>query len=210
MVKPVLIFGGKSFGKVAVEIFKSNQVEIFGILDDDKDLHGTEINDISILGATDDETYLKMLGDNCDAFLAFDDNRLKKSLIGLLNENYKVMPVNAIHKSATLAASAEIHYGSLINMGCCIGANAQIGNHCIVNTGALIDHESKIADYVQIGANSVINCNVTIEEGAFIGSGVTVVSGITIGKNARVGAGSVVIENVKAGSTVFGNPAKAV
>lgn len=210
MNKPVLILGGKGIGKAAIEIFKSNKVVVYGVLDDDKTIQGNEISEISVLGTTDDENYLKILGKKCDVFLAYDDTKLKKSLVRFLNEEKQVMPVNAIHGSATIAESAELHHGTLVNAKSVIGAFAKIGNHCVINSGAVIEHEVKLGDFVQIGAGSIINSGAEIGEGAFIGSGVTVVSGIKIGKNARVGAGSVVIENVKDGQTVFGNPAKSV
>lgn len=210
MDKPVIIFGGKSLGKAAIEIFKSNKVVIYGVLDDDKDLRGKEISEIPVLGNTDDENYLKLLGEKCDAFLAYDDTGLKKSFVKSLRKGRKVMPVNAIHKSAVIATSAELHHGSLINHNVTIGAFAKIGNHCVLNSGAIVDHEAVLSDFVQVGAGCIVNSNVEIEEGAFIGSGSILISGIKIGKNARVGAGSLVIENVKENQTVFGNPAKAI
>ncbi len=210
MSNPVLILGGKSLGKVAVDIFKSNNVLIYGILDDDKNLHGKQIDDVSILGSTDDTEVLKIIGKKCDAFIASDDTKLKKSLVKILTEDYKAMPVNGVHQKANVSESVILHHGCMINAGCHIGAYAEIGNHCLLNTGSIIENEAYLSDFVQVGAGSVINQGVKVGEGAFIGSGVTIISGITIGKNARVGAGSVVIENVKDGETVFGNPAKSV
>jgi serine acetyltransferase len=43
-----------------------------------------------------------------------------------------------------------------------------------------------------------------------IGSGVTIIPKRKIANDATLGAGSVVITNVKAGTTVFGNPAKKI
>jgi len=210
MDKPVIIFSGKGLGKAAIDIFQSNNVTIYGVLDDDQSMHGTSLNEVPVLGSTDDEQYLGILGKDCDAFLAFDDNSLRKSYVDNLRRNYKTMPVNAIHHSAFIASTASIHHGSLINSKVLIGAFAEVGNHCIIHSGGIIDYEVHVSDYVQIGAGSVINSGVHIDEGAFIGSGVTIVSGVKIGENARIGAGSLVIENVEKGATVFGNPAKPV
>jgi sugar O-acyltransferase (sialic acid O-acetyltransferase NeuD family) len=207
-IKPVIILGAKGLGKAALEIFKRNEVVIYGFLDDDTKLHNTEIDYVSVLGRPDDDGFLKFIGQKCDAFVANDDNRYRKSLVKMLNERRKVMPINAIHPQATLATSAEIGYGNFINQGASIGAFCKIGSHCLIHSGAIIDYDTQLADFVQVGSGSQINSGVVIEEGAFIGSGVTVVSGIKIGANARVGAGSVVIEDVKTGATVFGNPAK--
>ncbi len=210
MENPVIIFGAKGLGRVALDIFQSNGVVVYGFLDDDKALHGTEILDVSVLGNTDDDGFLKLIGKKCEAFVATDDNKLRASQVKLLLERRKVMPVNAIHSLAYIAPSAAISHGSLISAGVIINSGATVGNHCILHVNSVVEYETKIGDLVQIGTGSQIGSNVTIEEGAFIGSGVTVVAGITIGKNARVGAGSVVIENVKAGATVFGNPARPI
>jgi len=210
MENPVLIFGAKGLGRVALDIFKSNGVVVYGFLDDDKALHNTEIQDVTVLGSTDDDGFLKLIGKKCEAFVASDDNKLRRSLVEMLLDRRKTMPVNAIHGLAFIAPSASLSHGSLVSAGVIINSVASVGNHCILHTNSVVDYEATLSDFVQIGAGSHIGSGVTIEEGAFIGSGVTVVAGITIGKNARVGAGSVVIENVKAGATVFGNPAKVI
>lgn len=210
MEKPVIILGAKGIAHPALEIFNSNQVIVYGFLDEDQSVHGTEINTVPVLGHTEDDGFLKLIGKKTEAFVAVDDNKYRKFLVELLNERRKVQPINAVHHTAYIATDAGIGHGNFINAKVTIGAGSEIGNHCILNTGAIIDHKTKLGDFVQVGAGSVINAEVTIEEGAFIGSGVTVVSGVTIGKNARVGAGSVVISSVGANETVFGNPAAKI
>ncbi len=97
MENPVIIFGASGLGKVALEIFKTNHIEVYCFLDDNKQLHGTEIDTVQVMGSTEDEKFLKILGKTCEAFVATDDNRLKKSLVKTLIDTYKVMPINAIH-----------------------------------------------------------------------------------------------------------------
>lgn len=207
MEKPVIILGAKGIAHPALEIFNSNQVIVYGFLDEDASLHGTEINNIPVLGHTEDEGFLKLIGKKTEAFVAVDDSKYRKFLVDMLLENRKMQPVNAIHQRAYVSTDAAIGHGNFINANVTIGAGAEVGSHCIFHTGAIIDHQVKIQDFVQIGAGSIINAEVTIEEGAFIGSGVTIVAGVTIGKGARVGAGSVVIASVGKNETVFGNPA---
>jgi len=47
-----------------------------------------------------------------------------------------------------------------------------------------------------------------VKKGASIGSGAVILCGVTIGENAMVGAGAVVTRDVKAGTTVYGVPAR--
>ncbi len=210
MENPVLIFGAGNLGLTALDLFQRNGVVVYGLLDDNKELHNKEFGDISVLGETDDDGFLKLIGQKCEAFIAISDGRVRKRLVKLLNERRKVQPVNAIHDTAIVCATATLGHGNLIAARVVINPFAEVGQHCIIQSGAVIETQAKLADYVQIGSGSIISSGVTVEEGAFIGSGVTVVAGITIGKNARVGAGSVVVENVEASATVFGNPARKV
>jgi len=210
MEKPVLILCASDLGKAVLEIYKSNDVVVYGFLDDNKKLHNTEIEDVSVLGGTNDASYLKIIGKDCDVFIASDDNSWRANVIKSLREDRKTMPVNAIHKSANITESAVLHHGSFINQNVQVGAHTEVGNHCIIHSGAVIDFASSIGDFVQIGAGSIINSGVIIESNVFIGSGATIVSGVTIKEGARIGAGSVVISNVEKGKTVFGNPATVI
>jgi len=210
MDNPVIIFGANSLGQAAMEIFENNKIVVYGFLDDNKKLHGTELNDIPVLGNTDDDEFLKLIGKKCEGFIAEDDMKLRKGIVKLMMDRRQKMPVNAIHNLAEVAHSAHIGHGNFINSSAVIGANAKIANHCIINSNATVDYGAVLADLVQVGTGAVICSEVKVEENVFIGAGVTIVSGVTIGKNARIGAGSIVIADVPKGKTVFGNPAKEI
>lgn len=210
MEKPIIIFGAKGIAHPALEIFNSHDLVVYGFLDEDKQLHQKEINNIAVLGDPEDDGFLKLIGKKCEAFVAIDDAKYRKSIVKLLNERRKAQPVNALHKLSYISTDAGIGHGNFINAKVTIGAGAEVGNHCIFHTNVTIEHKVEIGDFVQVGAGTVINSDVKIEEGVFLGSGVTVVSGIKIGKNARIGAGSVVISDVEANQTLFGNPAQVI
>ena len=210
MKNPFIIFGANYLGRAAKEIFEANEVVVYGFLDDDKKLHQKEIDDVVVLGAMDDDGFLKLIGKKSEAFVAIDDNKLRKSIVKMLQEVRHMQPVNANHAKASVSAKAEIGYGNFIDHSAYLAPGAKIGSHCIINTKASLGVETVLGDFVQIGAGSTINHGVKIEDDVFVGSGVTIVSGLTIGKGARLGAGSVVSAPVKAGETVFGNPAQKV
>jgi sugar O-acyltransferase (sialic acid O-acetyltransferase NeuD family) len=210
MNKPIIILGAGSIGKSAMEAFISNDVVVYGFLDDKASLQGKEIGEAEVMGKTDDESYISVIGKDCDAFIAIEEVELRKNLVQMLVDEHKAMPVNAIHDQAVLATSAVIGHGNFIGAGVIIGSYTELQSHLIINPGANINHDVKLGNYVHIGAGSIINSGVQIGDEVFVGSGVTIVAGITVGSGARIGAGSVVIKNIDEGQTVFGNPAEPV
>ena len=210
MDNPVIIFGAGGLGKAALDIFNSVQITVYCFLDDDHKLHGTVINEVSVLGSTENDKFIKLIGKKCEAFIASDDNRYRRDRIGMLMESRKTMPINSIHANTVISKSAIIGHGNFINSGVILGATSEIGNHCILHSNAVIDYDVRIGNFVQIGTGSVINSGASIGNETFIGSGVTIVSGVTIGKGAKIGAGSVVIAGVTENTTVFGNPAEVI
>ncbi len=210
MENPVIIFGAGGLGAVALDIFKRNNVTVYCFLDDKEELHNTEIDDVAVLGATEDEGFTKLIGKKCEAFVALDELELRKNAVEMLHEVRKVMPVNAIHDQAVVSTMAVIGHGNLVAAGAIINARAEVGNHCLIHSRAVVEYDASMGDFVQIGAGSIIGAGASLEDNVFVGSGATIVAGVKVGKGARIGAGSVVVENVKAKETVFGNPAKKV
>ena len=210
MENPVIIFGANYIGRAAKEIFDGNDVAVFGFLDDDRAIHKTEIDDVVVLGSTDDDRHLKLIGKKCEAFIAVDDNRVRKALVKMLQDKRHVQPINAIHRQSHVSSRAVIGHGNFIDIGVSIAPGVTLGGFCVLHAKATVAVGVRIGNYVQIGSGSLINAGVTIEDEVFIGSGVTVVAGILIGKGARIGAGSVVVSAVSPGVTLFGNPAQPV
>jgi len=210
MDKPVIIFGANAIGRAAYEIFVSNDILVYCFLDDRDELINSEIDEVKVMGKTDDDGFLKYIGHKCEAFVASDDNELRKSIVEMLIKRREIMPVNAMHKNAILSSSLKIGHGNFINAGAVLGPDIVIGNHCLIHSNAVLEYGVQVGDFVQLGTGTVINSEVYIGDEVFIGSGATIISGVKIEKNARIGAGSVVISDVNEGETIFGNPAKPI
>lgn len=208
MINPVIIFGAGLSGKLALDVFASNEVVVYGFLDDDKALHQQEIGEILVLGFTEDEGFLKLIGKKCDAFVAVESRKERKFLTEMLKENRHVVPANAIHRDASISKYVQIGHGNLLASGARISSFASIGSGNLLHPNAVVEVNAKIGDNVVIGSGSVIGSDAELADGVFIGAGVTVLSGIKIGKNASVGAGSVVLTDIAANAKVFGYPAK--
>lgn len=207
--KPVVILGANDLGFAAKEIFDKNEVVTYCYLDDNEELHRKEFLEVTVQGATDDENILSVLGDECNAFVAFDE----VSLVSTYTEDLKARGVlisNAIHPDAKLSESLHFENGNFVNAGAVLNQQVKIGSGNIIHTGALLDISSELGNYCQIGQGANVGRGVKMGNEVFVGAGVTIVGGVKIGDGARIGAGSVVIKDVKEGQTVFGNPAEPV
>ena len=210
MENPVLIFGAGDLGMKALDIFKRNNVLVYGLLDDKEELQGKEIDDVTVLSHTEDTGFLKIVGSKCEAFVAIGERSVREKIVETLKEEYKAVPVNAVHDTAVISSLAAIGHGNLVGAKVVIGPRTKVGHHCILNTASVVDANVIMGDFVTVGSGAVINDRATINDGVFIGSGAIIIAGVEIGKNARIGAGSVVVENVPASATFFGNPARKV
>src|SRR5258707_3155632 len=101
MGNPVIIFGASYLGRAAKEIFEKNGVVVYGFLDDDKKLHQKEIDEATVLGATDDDGFLKLISKKCESFVAVDDNKLRQHLVKMLKEVRHVQPVKSMHSQSS-------------------------------------------------------------------------------------------------------------
>jgi UDP-2-acetamido-3-amino-2,3-dideoxy-glucuronate N-acetyltransferase len=122
----------------------------------------------------------------------------------------------------------ESRIGSFVE----IQKRARIGRRCKISSHTFICEGVEIDDEVFVG-HGVVFINdkfprattaegrlqtdddwqtipTVVKRGASIGSGATILCGVTIGENAIVGAGAVVTRDVAGGTTVVGNPARAL
>ena len=205
-----MILGAKAVGELALDAFSTNDVVVYCFLDDDAVLRGQEVHGVSVMGATDDEQFLKLLGKQCEVFVATEDVASRRSLTKLLKERYKLAPVNAIHRAASVSEYAWLGHGNLVGAGAVLGPGAHVSNHCLLGARSVVEPGAHLADFVTLGAGVLVGAGAVLEEGVFVGAGAVVAGTVSIGKNARIGAGSVVVANVPAKATVFGNPAKEI
>ncbi len=107
MDKPVIIFGVNNIGRAAKAMFESNDIVIYGFLDDDKDLAGTEVDEVSVLGRTNDDGFLKLIGKKAEAFVATPNRHL---LTLLYPSTSKIHP---FHIFLEALSTLEMHAPSL-------------------------------------------------------------------------------------------------
>ncbi|MBO4249536.1 NeuD/PglB/VioB family sugar acetyltransferase [Halomicrobium sp. IBSBa] len=194
-------------GRVVRDIVQaSDKNERLVFVDDNPELHGTEIGGIPVVGGLD---YVSNRSQT-SFHVAYGSTAGNRTDIAARIEKAGFSFFNAIHPDATISESANLGEGVAINAQSYVGPGSDVGDHVLIDSCVNISHDSALGDGVTVTPNVGIAGNVTIEAGAYVGPGAVVFKGTTIGRGAVVGGGAVVTSDVEPETEVRGIPAKSI
>lgn len=208
-MKDIVIIGAGGFGREVAwlieDINKENtEWKILGFVDDNKEIHGTEMNGYEILG---DIEWLK--SKKLNVICAIGDPITKKRTIERLKDSNNSFPV-LIHPSVIYSDRVSFGEGSIICAANIITTDIKVGNHVIINLDCTIGHDAILGDYTTVLPSVNVSGFVVTDESVSIGTGSAIIQGVKIGKNTVVGAGSVVVKDLPDNCTAVGAPAKPI
>lgn len=181
--------------------------ELFFITNE-KEKHGTEINEIPVVGDIDVLKECKD-NDNTGVFIAIGDPIARHTIYNkILKINKNINFPSIMHISSTIYDYNEIDVGTIICPNCSITTNINIGKFCIINNNTSIGHDSTISDFCTIAPNTTISGNTILNKFVDVGSGVITIPGVSIPVKSVVGAGAVVTKSFnEENSLIVGVPA---
>jgi len=206
-MKDIIIVGASGFGREVLRLIENiNDVtptwNVLGFLDDNpKALDGVEC-EYGIVSSIKEWSPKEEVWLACA--LAFPKVKLK--VVEMLKKRGAQF-ATLIHPSAVINPRSSIGEGTLITNNSSISDNARVGAFCTI-LGSGVAHDASVGDYSTLSGKCQLNGHVTVGEMVYMGCGVLVAPSVKIGDGAVVGIGSVVINKVKAGTKVFGTPAK--
>lgn len=205
----IAIIGAGSQARIIYEILSYDRnIEVVAFVDNVVRSGKEDIKGIPILG--DHSVIPGLMKDGVrGTIVAVSMNDIREAHFNKL-QGMGLELLNAIHPTASIAASVKIGHGVTIAMGAIISPGVNIADNVIVCTGAIIDHEDEIEEHVYLGAGCSLAGRVTIKKNALIGIGSVVREELTIGENTVIGAGSVVLEDVPDNVLAAGTPAKVI
>ena len=209
-MKHLLIVGARGWGREVYDIAQAciaagQNISVKGFLDDKSDALQDYPNYPPIISSLED--YIPQPD---DIFIcALGDVSYKKKYTEIILQKGGEL-ATLIHPTAILGNNAHIGYGCVVGAYANISCDTIIGNNVTFSIKAGMGHDSSIGDYSHIGGLTNISGFVSIGKCVTIQPCCNIIPHRIIEDNAIVGTGSVVIRNVKAGTTVFGNPAKVL
>jgi sugar O-acyltransferase (sialic acid O-acetyltransferase NeuD family) len=204
-MKGKVIWGCGGHGREVLWLCEQIGLPVVGFLDERRQVKGTRVNDVPVLGDISDITHLR---DDVEVICAgVGCPRLKKRFLEkTISAGFTISPA-ILHPNIRVSKSNRIGEGSIICENAILTVNIDIGRHVIINRGVNVSHDVNIGDFVTVSPGVNLAGNVIIEESAYLGIGSSVREKIRIGEASVVGGGAFVKDDVPARTLAAGVPA---
>jgi len=182
-VKPLLIIGASSFGRLVRILAEDAGHDVAGFIDD---FGGGE----DVLGQTTDLGERLLPGDY-DLTMAIGYNHLERR-IALFNQllgkgfSFPVLqhPSSYVSRKAVLGAGTMAMAGSnvdafaVIGQACVLWPHATISHDCVVGENTFISPAATLCGFAEVGASSFIGANSVIVDGSILTASTFVKAGV--------------------------------
>lgn len=196
-------------GRVVLDILhRSTDDSEIVFLDDDESLWGEEVMGHDVVGGH--EKLGELDPEQLAVIVAFAAGCSTRLDIVDRVETAGFDCFSAIDPDSTVAPSATVGNGVIVNAQSYIGPNATVDDSVVVDSAVSVSHDVQLSEGVIVGPNVTIAGGADVGRGTFVGAGSTISDHVTVGERVVVGAGAVVISDVPPGQTVVGVPAEPI
>ena len=202
----IVIVGASGFGReVAWLIENSDNWNVKGFVDDNKDLENKSVNDYPVLGTID---FLLNANEKTNVVVAIGNPQIRKKIVERLQSNKNISFPNIVDKDVIIDRTITLGFGNIICKGNILTTNIEIGNFNHINLSCTIGHDVQFHDYITVYPGVNISGNVIMNDCVEVGTGTKIIQGKKIVEETVIGAGSVVVKDIVENGTYIGVPAK--
>lgn len=207
----LVIVGSGGFGRETAEAVRAlnaagGRWRLAGYLDDEKELHGTVIDGVPVLGGS--EEIGAMPGVYIVVCTGRPGNYVSRPRIV---ERLRLPPeryATIVHPSASVPVTACIGPGTVLLAQTVLTAAVTVGSHVAIMPHVVLTHDDVIADFATIASGVCLGGGVRVGRCAYIGAGALVRENRSVGSGALVGMGAIVTRDIPADEVWMGVPAR--
>jgi sugar O-acyltransferase (sialic acid O-acetyltransferase NeuD family) len=180
--------------------------ELLGHLDDDRSLHGREVDGVPVLGGCD----LARRTGAARVVVCVGSPRdygARARLVRRL-ELPERRYATVVHPTAAVSGTSVLGPGTVVLAHCVLTAAVRVGAHVAVMPHAVLTHDDVVADFATLASGVRLGGRARLERGAYLGAGALVRESTVVGAWSLVGMGSTVLGDVPPGEVWAGTPAR--
>lgn len=171
----IVIIGASGFGReVAWLIENSDNWNVIGFVDDNKDLENKSVNDYPVLGTID---FLLNVNEKTNAVVAIGNPQIRKKIVERLQSNTNISFPNIVDKDVIIDKTVMLGFGNIICKGNILTTNIEIGNFNHINLNCTVGHDVQFNDYITVYPGVNISGNVIINDCVEVGTGTKIIQG---------------------------------
>ena len=196
--KRILVIGA---GTGFVQVQDIAHYRIVGIVDRNKELVGTIINTIPVLGTPSDLRELFEKKEFTHAIISIGEP-VPRAEYRVILQALKIPLVTVRDSMTKIGIGVTIGDGNLISAFCHFGAMSKVGKNNKFSSHCSIEHHAEVGDDCTFGPGVMTSGCVKIGSRVKFGTGIFIEPRITIGDDALIASGSVIVKSVEAGEIV--------
>lgn len=206
---PLLLVAASGLAReVLAAVRARGERAVAGILDDDLERRGTEVDGVRVLGAIEE------IKDHPDAQVVLCVGRgggrerlaARFSSAGVGADRYATV----LHPSVRVPAGCAVGAGSVLLAGVVLTAAVRVGRHVVLMPNCTLTHDDVLADFATVCAGVTLGGGVRVGRGAYLGMNASVREHVVVGAGATLGMGAALLADLPAGQTWAGVPARPV
>ena len=206
----LVIVGAGGFARETAQAVLSRadgRWNLLGHLDDKPELHGSEVDGVTVLGGSGllaelPPTTLAVVCVGNPGDYAARARVVRR--LGLPAERYATV----VDPTAVVSASSVLGPGTVVLAHSVLTASVRVGAHVAVMPQVVLTHDDVVGDFATVASGVRLGGSARIGTGAYLGAGALVREGVTVGAWSQVGIGSLVLGDVPAGEVWVGGPAR--